>query len=322
MSSSRFNTKEWTGIILFTGITALAFGFGCFLSLNFLFLGDLVSSIIGAISISLILFGLAFWATFQKKAYGAFERSIRREKFGLIVFVIFALVFLIVPFSHYFAVSQHKSKIQETIINNITEGETMFSEYEKYVAKRQNHYEIKLESVVNAKKVNLSEYTSYGFESGTADSKQIESKMFALKAKLKPSNYGELKNTATNWLASSKATMTGWKSIGIITVVKQVEIYLTEWKMQLTGFSKFKALGETAKDFDSALSFSDVTTEFKTLRIQPSIWAIILAFVAYLFMLAPYFALDRSPKSFYTLFGGKKNIDKPSSTNNGIDVKY
>ena len=68
MSQSKFSLAD-----LLTVLGTLGFGFFCFLSLNFKTLGDTTTSIIWAVTISLILGGLAFGVKLLKRTSRNFK---------------------------------------------------------------------------------------------------------------------------------------------------------------------------------------------------------------------------------------------------------
>lgn len=297
MSPSKFSLAD-----LLTVLAALGFGFFCFLSFNFLSLGETVPSIVWAVVLALLLGGLALGAKLLKRTSRNFKTRIIWEWILLLLFVIMAFV-SIFPFSHFFAVSEQKADIQQKVTANITQAEGLFADYENYANNRLDIYKSRLNSVVAAKSVNPGEYREYGFVDGTADSKQVENKLFTLEAKLFPSNYQEMKSVDSSWLADSKVTIAKWKPISIVNVINKVETNLTAWKDELKQFSSsFKAEGEVAEDFDYSLTFNDITDKFITLG-SPTMFSIVIAIGLYLLMLLSYFITKR-----HTRYPGLKVI--------------
>jgi hypothetical protein len=276
---------------LLTVLGAAVFGFFCFLSLNFLSLGETVPSVVWAAVLALILGGLALGAKLLKRTSQNFKTCIIWEWVLLFLFAVVA-IFALFPFSHYFAVSEQKDEIQEKVTANITQAESMFADYENYANNRLNIYESKLKSITAGKSVNPTEYSNYGFVAGTDDNTQVENKMFTLRAQLYPSNYEEMKQVDTDWLASSKATVANWKPIGIVMVMNEVESNLTSWKNELVQYSTFRAQGETANDFDYTLAFDDATGRITELD-SPTSLSILYAIGLYALMLLSYFITKR-----------------------------
>jgi hypothetical protein len=296
------SSGELTAVILCTIVGSVFFGFFCYLSLNFLSLGNTLPSIVWSAVLALFLCIPVFVAICLKKTSRPTKSRIIWEWALLVLFVVAAVVAAL-PFSHFFVVSEQKGGIQQTVTANITQAENLFDDYETYANNRLNIYENKLKSITAAISVNPSEYSNYGFVSGTDDKTQVENKMFTLRAQLYPSNYDNMKQVNTKWLADSKAIVTDWKPIGIVTVINEVESELTLWKDQLKGFSSFRAQGEQASDFEYTLTFSTVTnkiTEFDS----PTSLSILVAIGLYVFILLPYIPIKRHSKfsGYKTLF--------------------
>lgn len=291
MNQSKFSFAD-----LFTILATVGFGFFCFLSLNFLSFGETDPSIIGAVVIAFILGGLAFGAKFLKRVNRNFKTCIILEWIILILFAV-AAILAFLPFSHYFTISNQKEEIQRNVMDNISQAENIFTDYENYADNRLNIYENKLKSVVRGKNVNPHEYATFGFVYNTDDNVQIENKMFTLKAQLYPTNYQEMKTTDSNWLSDAKVTISQWKPIGIITVSNNVEPNLTSWEEYLKQLSSFRATGEgpDVTDYSYDLNFNAVKDRFMTFG-EPTIVSVLCALGFYLFMLLSYFITRRDPK--------------------------
>ncbi len=227
MSQSKFSLAD-----LLTVLGAFGFGLFCFLSLNFLTLGDTTTSIIGAVLISFILGGLAFGVKLLKRSSRNFKTFIIWEWVLIISFIVVAFI-AIYPFSHYFVVTAQKENIQNKVVSNITQAEGLFLDYESYADDRLNIYKSRLASIVAAKEVDPEGYMSFGFVKGTDDSTQVENKMFSLKAQLYPSNYLMMKKVESTWLSDSKDKITSWSPTGIVKVVNTLKVDISSWKEQL-----------------------------------------------------------------------------------------
>src|SRR5690554_4864168 len=109
-------------------IAMVGFGFACFLSFNFLTLGNTSESIITA-SIFALTIGLLAWAAYMfKKAYRNFKVNSILEVVSLLLFAV-AAFFAIKPFSHVFTVIDQKSEIESQMVFNISNAERMFEAY-------------------------------------------------------------------------------------------------------------------------------------------------------------------------------------------------
>lgn len=297
--------------VLGTGV----FCFYCFLSFNFLSLGDSNKSLIWAILISLILGGLAFIIKLIKMTNGNFKKYLIWEWILLVLFLVTAYI-AIFPFSHYFAVTKEKENIQKNIISNISQGEKMFSFYETYSNERIKVYHRKLKSIVDARKIDPTTYKKYGF-SGENDSLGIENKMFRLNAKLLPSNFKEMKKLDSIWLEDSRRLVNTWSPTGVVKVMISVKSEITSWKDELVKYSTFRAPGEITKDFPYHLNFYEETSKITKLG-KPTAFSIFLGLFLCAVMLTPYFIATRSTRNLYSLFFflKKRKIEK----DNGIDI--
>ena len=303
MSQSRFSLAD-----LLTILGTLGFGFFCFLSVNFLTLGDTTLSIIWAVIISLILGGLAFGVKLVKRTSRNFKTFIIWEWVLIFLFVVVAF-FAIFPFSHYFVVSAQKADIQKKVVSNITQAEGLFSAYESYANNRLN-------SIVAAKRVNPEEYKNFGFVEGTDDNTQVVNKMFSLKAQLYPSNYSDMKQKDSDWLSDAIVKVTSWSPTGIVKVVNTLKIEISLWNEQLKSFSSFRAKGETATDFDFPLSFEDVSGIFYK-NSKPTLLSISIGIGFFVLLLLSYLITPRHSKNPYTLIG-KRMMKKDDK----IDVPF
>lgn len=312
MKQSKFSLAD-----VLTVLTALAFGFICFLGENFFTLGNTYESITWAAIITVSLAGTAYLAKLVKRTSRNFKTNFILEIFVLLLFTVLTVYFAYSPFSHYFNVSANKTEIQNKLQTSITQAENMFTDYEAYVESRKNNYKGQLETAVATKSTGNKDYTEYGFvtDGGVADEIQINNKLFTIHSDLYPTNYSDtsnnngIKEVATEWLAKAKNTNI-W-SPGIVNVVNDVKKNSEDWKNQLIGFSKPREKGEkNAVDFTYELSFDNVQNYFTNID-KPVPLSIGLAVVAYLLMLLSYLISKRSSKTtiFTTKQKGEYDID-------------
>lgn len=291
MAQFRFS---WADLLALLAI--IAFGCFCFLSFNFLYLGETGPSIGWASVIAVLLGGIAFVLRLLKRTSRYFRTCFILELILLFLFVVAAFI-AVFPFSHYFAVSDQKEEIQAKITSEILQAEKMFSGYEAYSNNRGNNYEGDLESAVSGKWVSPRVYyDEYGFVNGIADGEQIDNKMFTLHTILFPSNFSEMRQVDSLWLVKARNTIDNWKSIGIVEVVNDVKKTTEKWLDSLKQFSVYRAEGEIADNFDYPLTFDNVTAKFTTLG-EPTTISISVAIALFLIMLLPYFISKRSTKT-------------------------
>lgn len=300
MKQSNFSLAD-----VLTVLTALGFGFVCFLGKNFYTLGNTTESIIWAAAITVFLGGTAFTAKLLKRTGRNFKTSFILEIIVLLLFTALTTFFAYSPFPHYFNVSAKKAEIQEKLQISIAQAENMFNEYEKYVENRKNNYKGSLEVAVETKAQSTQDYIKFGFEIGAIpDETQIKNKMFSINADLYPATYSDpgnksgLKEVATSWLSKAKQIKNNWNPISIVKVVNEIEKNSKDWLDQLVTFSKIREKGESDRlqDFLYQLNFSDVKIYFTTSE-KPNPFSIGLAALAYLLMLLSYLISRRSSKT-------------------------
>ena len=289
MSQSKFSLAD-----LLTLLGSLGFGFFCFLSINFLTLGDTFISLIQASVITLTVGGLAFGLRLLKRSGGSFRTCIILE-FVLCVLFLLSAYAATLPFSHYFSVYVQKAEIQEVILSNINQAEGLYTEYEDYYKKREKHYEDHLKSVVILKGVCPSCYNSLGFNSAIQDDINIKQRIEILDAQLNPPNYKIIKEENLTWLYASKEYVVNWSPLRIIEVVNTLESEISSWEAQLIELSEWSAPNESAEDYYSNLVDTDVSNNFSELK-SPKPLSLVLAIGFYVIMLLSYFVSKRDSK--------------------------
>jgi hypothetical protein len=189
----------------------------------------------------------------------------------------------------------------------------MFSAYESYATSRKDIYHSTLKSIVRAKYLKPEDFKRFGFKSnGVSDKTQINNKMLTIQADLYPTNYTDtinnngIKQVAKDWLADAQKKTKGWKPIGIVKVVNDIEQKSIGWRNDLVNYSTIREKGEEpeeaegaqgAADFDYTLPFNDVKANFTALD-KPTLLSIGLAVLAWLLMLFSWFITKRSTKVF------------------------
>ena len=303
---------------LMTLLSAAAFGFFCFLGLNFITEGDLVVSIAVAAGIALLLGFLAWFAKSRKKVTRNFKTHKILEISAIVLYTLLFALASYVVFSHYFTVSSRKQEVKANLLSSIDGATKMFDAYEKYAQQREGLYEAKLHSVVAAKKVNPREYREYGFGAeGISDADQIENKCFTLHADLFPTNYSDsltnkgTKDVAIKWLNEQKAVVSEWKPIGIPTVSNELASKSEEWYTDLKSYSSIREKGEIAEDFSYTLTFKDVS-DLLTEPDTPNSLAIGLAALLWALMLFSWLITKRDSKI--------AGVGKGKGTYDGIEI--
>jgi len=311
--NSRFSLAD---LLIVLGM--LGFAFICFLSFNFLSLGDIEASIIRAVIFALLLGVSAFGAKLLKITDRPAKAKVIWEGILLLLFAIIAIR-MIFPFSHVFTVYDRKEDIQGKL--KIELATDMFDNYEKYVQKRLDKYRDDLETAVYGNKTNKEYKEKYGFEDSiNMDyNSQIEKKMEIMKEQLLETNveqkidYIAEKKNAFDWFLDAKNKIDNWMfiSIGVAKIISDVNNETTYWKDKLIKISTYRAKGETANDFYSPLAFDDETSKITT-QDNPTPFSILCAIGLYMLMLLSYFITKRHTRwpGFKMIFGTGKTTDK------------
>lgn len=316
MKASRFSLAD-----LLTLLGTIAFGFICFLGLNFITEGDILTSSISAIVIALLLGGFALMAKLLKKARRNFKAHIIAEISCITIFTILFWGITIFLFPHYFTVSSKKKLIKESLLTSIDGATKMFDEYESYANNREAIYMANLKSAVAAKKTRPSDYANYGLMDNDPngiikDNDKIESKRFMLHASLFPTNYSDTasrkgtKDVAIKWLNEQINVVSLWKPIGIPNVAKKLAAKASEWCSILNGYSKYRGKGETTQDFSYKLHFEDVSPLLTEME-HPSFISILLSIAIYVVMLLSWLITKRDSKfiGINKTFGQQTQLD-------------
>ena len=305
MNQSKFSLAD-----VLTILTALGFGFICFLGTNFYTLGNIPKSILIALIITILLFGTAFSAKLLKRTSVNFKTRFIGEIVLLVVFTLLLVLFTYMPFSHYFTVSAKNSIIVNKIQKSIKQSENMFPEYELYAENRMVLYKSTLKSIIDNKEGNKSDYEKYGFQVGNSDEMQLNKKMENISATLFPTNYSDtitqkgLKEVANNWLLDAKGSL-DWKPIGITNVVVDIESKSTGWLSMLIEMSNIKQKNESPKDFTYSLMPTDDIKQYFTKLEKASNTSLLFAFLTWVLMILSWFVTMRHTRfpGFKLLFG-------------------
>lgn len=311
MNQSKFSLADVLSVL-----AALAFGFVCFMGANFLNIDkDVVwgmphtmGCIIMAIVCSVLLFSTAYGAKLLKRTSRNFKSAFILEVLMLVLFLLFAWFFASIysPFTHFFTVTAQKEEIRKNLQEGIEQAEKMFADYETYAETRVDLYSKELDKVVRAERINSKRFENFGFlpTNKVSGEIQIDNKMFTVRADLFPTNYSDtinnngIKEVATEWLNTAKNRTRGWKPIGIVRVVNEIESNSTNWRDTLVALSEVRQLGEddgNTDDFNYNLSFSDVKKYFTQLE-SPKPTSTGIAFLVYFLMLLSWVVTKRSTK--------------------------
>ena len=287
-----------------TMVTAMAFGFVCFLGMNFLTLGNIYKSIKWGVFISITLAGTAYGAKLLKVTNHNFKTYFVMEVISLILFTSLTVYYSFSYFPHYYCVSDRKAEIQNDIKANIEQAIRMFPKYESYVETRIRNFRGYLETVSRDSIVRPALYKSI-FKSGISDSIQINYKVSNLNKDLMYSEYSDtvtnngIKEKALAWLQNAESMTPDWKPVSIIDVVNKIEQYTIKWNGELYILSQKVHPDEPNNSnlYNYPLApLKSVKDKFTT-RQAPTLLSIGLSIIAYGLMLLSYLVATRSSKS-------------------------
>lgn len=280
-------------------LAALTFGYFCFLGTNFYTLGDKGKSITLAVCITLLLIGTSLGAKLLKQTKSNFKSRFIWEIILLVLFTVLICCFTYYPFSHYFVVRAQKPTIQYKINKNITQAEKIYSDYETYVINRDKDYLRCLTDAVDNKKIAPSVYKAFGFNdaSGVPPTTQLNIKHNTLIPLLKPTNFNAMRINDSIWLAKAKESIINWEPISLVDVINNIESNTTKSVSKLISISKNKATNETRLIFNPNLQTLNNVNKYFEIRVTPSPFSIVLAFISYLLMLLSWFITKRDSRS-------------------------
>ena len=290
------NTSKFSLADLLNVLSALVFSFVCYLGYLFQSVGDIQTSVSKSVFAAVILIVTAFAAKLLKQTGKHFKTYLFFEIFVVILFSSIIIFYTINPFSHYFAVSNEKVKIQNGITSTVRNAETMFKSYEEYVEDRKNRYAEKLESAIHNQHGYPADFQNMGFlANGINLDKQKEEKLRTINGDLYPQNYVQIKAEYENLIKNARSNVEVWKPMAVVSVVKHLDEKIPEWNKILKSLSKQRASGEIADDFNIEIDVESVKSKFSD-EYSGTISAWLFAIFAWLLMLLPYFIAKRDGK--------------------------
>ena len=279
-------------------IAALVYGSVCFLSKYFETLGHLNESILYALPITVVLWGLSFSLKFLKKASHRFCLCLFAQLFCLIGFLVAAFWSSDI-FAHFFSVSKHKDEIERQMSDYVQHAKNLFATYDFYAATRIQSYERDLHTAINGKKANYHQYLSMGFRDdlNVTDNYQLEARVKVLMDDLLPEEYKKTKEKALSSLDSVQQHVKSWNPLALVNDVNDKDLILSKWKNQLEQYASKRMEGENAPNFLYPNSFDPITTFFTQRKSFSTPWALGLALVAHLCMLLSWLITPKHPRN-------------------------
>lgn len=280
-------------------LTAITFGYYCFLGENFRTMGDKEKSIISAAVIILLLIGTSLGAKKLKQTKRNCKKCLIWEIVLLFFFTSITAYSTYSYFSHYFVVSAKESEIKRKLIGNISEVEKMYPDYKTYVETRVNIYKNKLSAAILNKNGQQRELNNFGMDINGTVSLEIQknNQLAKINYKLLPQNFDLIKTTDSTYFAKAKVSINNWEPISLVDVINNIGTNTTSSLNKLVSFSKDKARGEEGyPDFiPSTPTLHNVKNYFTTIG-TPSPFSILLAIIGYILMLLSWYVTKRDSR--------------------------
>jgi hypothetical protein len=296
---SKSNQSKFPLAVVINMLTALSFGYVCFLGANFYTLGETTESIIVASIVTILLIATSLGAKLLKQTTRNFKVRFIWEIILLVLFTLITANFTYFPFSHYFVVVAKKDIIQDKLIDNINQADSAYFEYENYVKKRINVYDIQLNTAIVNRTFKPTELKNFGINENLSVSISVQKKNQIDKVNylLFPENYIQIKNNDSAWLTNARVSVNNWEPISLVNVVNNVEKNTTNSLQQLVDFSKNRGKNESYPLFRPSEPHHNNVNNYFTTFGTPSPFSIVLAFFSYLLMLLSWFITRRDTRS-------------------------
>lgn len=146
-SNFTFNqTFKFSYAHILSFLAILLIGYGIFMGLCYWFGGNFLSALVVAlVAMSILLIGI-YRLQMLKATEAQFDKSLRKERGGVAVFVIICLG-LFLPYNHFWVVNDQSDVLRTRFNVALENGNDMFKGYTSYAVDRLNAYEELLDSL-------------------------------------------------------------------------------------------------------------------------------------------------------------------------------
>ena len=275
---------SWGHIIAFVAMIVISYF--SFLGLTYLTDGNFIFTGIGVVIVDVIIAAAFIGAQVLKGTDHKFKKRVVIER-TLVALAPLVLIAMMYPACHFWKVYEHRTQIEDKFYSSVTSIKDMFSSYEAYAEERCNSY---------AQTVNRGR--------GTKLNKQ--DRILALSLQLKDENYTNLRDEAIGWIEKAEGA-TVW-NVFLIANIKTIKKAIVTWNEQLVSFSEKRMSNEpeTVSNFDSdSASLNQIISNLDGIKNEysikgaPTLNAIIMLLLCYLFLMIPYVIQQRNTKSQY-----------------------
>lgn len=289
------NNVKFSLAAVLSGIAAITFGFVSFLGINFMWKGEVMKSVLAALTISAVLVLIVLLAKKIKSARRNFKNNALYEIILLALYFVVAFI-TIIPFSHYFTVRDRKEEIKSKIVDDVNNTKKMFVAYDTNAKNRVEVYEGQLKTAINGQQFNNADYLAMGFQNtGESNTKQKERLMRIFEDDLMPDQYDSTKVTAMKWLDDAEQIATEWKPIGLMDVVKTIDLESNKWLSEVKKYDQSTSKANR-EPFEYQISFAGIDSEL-TEKNPPTFVALLSGILLYLLILFPYWFGARDNRS-------------------------
>ena len=278
---------SWGHIIAFVAMIVISYF--SFLGLTYLTDGNFIFTGIGVVIVDVIIAAAFIGAQVLKGTDHKFKKRVVIER-TLVAVAPLVLIAMMYPACHFWKVYGHRTQIEDKFYSSVTSIKDMFSNYEAYAEERCNSY-------------------SQTVNRGTGTQVNKQDRILALSLQLKDENYTNLRDEAIGWIEKAKGA-TVW-NVFLIANIKTIKKAIVTWNEQLVSFSEKRMSNEpeTVSNFDSdSASLNQIISNLDGIKNEysikgaPTLNAIIMLLLCYLFLMFPYVIQQRNTKSQYHLF--------------------
>lgn len=317
-SNFTFNqTFKFSYAHILSFLAILLIGYGIFMGLCYWLGGNFLSALVVAlVAMSILLIGI-YRLQMLKATEAQFDKSLRKERVGVAVFVIICLG-LFLPYNHFWVVNDQSDVLRTRFNVALENGNDMFKGYTSYAVDRLNAYEELLDSLEGRSAL---EHDSI-FERSWPLVIHSEASLMRLLSK----DYWSLHEKAESWIEDAKKDFSPF-NVYLLGNLDQIESALNSWHGVLYSSSDHPLIeeDESVERFDkdkkllnAAIGQLDEIRRVCTEASGLSLMAIVTGFMLLGLISLPYHLQGRHTKAS-THYGFWKPI--PVSSNDWLTEK-
>lgn len=288
MEKTKFNFA-----FVFSIVALLGFAYFAFMGLVYWKNGDLVMpAILTAAGIVLVL--VCLFVMCKGKSSRWTIGKIGEVLFGIII--LGTLLAAALPFTNFFKVVEQQDKIKTEIKAMFSSAESLDSAYNAYCTDRLEAYERTLKVACKGKTVRPKDYlTLVANAGGNDDEQKVDNLVKSLKRQLTPESMDSVHQKRAEWLES-----TGDMSVWNLKFPNNVNVIANQVKDYSENYAKLSQKirkGEHAEPFSYpafSSNLQQLQSNYTTLHFPPTVLSLVVALIAFLIILLPYFITEGS----------------------------